>query len=159
MKTILCSIVVLLMCPSIGPAQMSLGKESLKGLGSVRVLIEDLNPDLVKVGIDKDRLQQDVELRLRRSGIKVVSPAAASPYLYIIIASTRIGNTPTVAFSIHVTLRQRVSLERNLSIKMFADTWRGSIVIAANSNLTQIRDTLADAVDTFINDYLAENVR
>jgi hypothetical protein len=72
MKSLLCSIATFILCASGAAAQVSLGKESLKQLGPVRVLVEDLNPDLIKDGLDKAQLQQDVELRLRRSGIKVL---------------------------------------------------------------------------------------
>lgn len=160
MKNALSIIGILMVCATLTSGQTSLGKESLKGLTSVGVVVEDFNPELVKDGIDKDQIQQDVELRLRKAGIKVVSLSTAlRPYLHVLMASTRIGNTRTHAFSIKVSLRQSVTLQGKPSIKLYADTWSGNLTIAATSDLREIRRTLDDCVDTFVNDHLAENTR
>ncbi|MER3447850.1 MAG: hypothetical protein C4291_13930 [Candidatus Dadabacteria bacterium] len=46
---------------------------SLRGLHGVRVLLTDLNSDAKQEGLIKSELQTDVELRLRKAGIRVLT--------------------------------------------------------------------------------------
>src|ERR1051325_9720100 len=48
-------------------------RELLRGLQGVYVEIESLDPDAEKDGLTKDRLQTDVELRLRQADIQVLT--------------------------------------------------------------------------------------
>jgi hypothetical protein len=148
---------LLLLCSSTGFTQVSLGKNTLSGLKAVRVVIEDFGPKLGEDGLDKDQVQQDVELRLRQSRIKVVSKETArTPYLYVRIGSFRL-NTGAIAFSIAVSLRQYVLLERRPSIKEYADTSFGPLSTGVTKTIKDIRGALAENVDSFINDYLEVN--
>ena len=48
---------------------------SLKGIVAVEVVIEDLSKDAIALGLTQETLVTDVELRLRKAGIKVGRPA------------------------------------------------------------------------------------
>src|SRR2546430_1281063 len=68
-----------------------LQRETLKGLSGVGVLVENLRADVEAEGLRKADILTDVELRLRKNGIKVLTgteqskaPATAgAPCLYV----------------------------------------------------------------------------
>lgn len=49
------------------------GRETLRGLKGVYVLVEHLNPEAERDGLDKTTIQTDVELKLRQAGIQVLT--------------------------------------------------------------------------------------
>ena len=138
-------------------------QETLQGLKGVRVLIENLHPDAARDGLDKTTIQTDVELKLRQTGIKVLTEtewlaAAGAPYLYIHL-DTCGGETGRYAFSIEVSLQQMARLERDPKIVAIrAATWSsGSIGTVGRANLQDIRNSIKDHVDKFINAWLSVN--
>jgi hypothetical protein len=159
MKYSLFALVVLLICAGNSAAQLSLGKESLKGLGAVRVVVEDFNGPLIEVGLNKDQIQQDVELRLRKSGIKVTSQDASVPYIDVLIGGAKVPRTSAMVYAMTLDLYQPVLLQRDPSTKLYASTWSSSLAVAAFANVTLLRNYVGDLVDSFINDYLSQNQR
>lgn len=134
-------------------AQTNPDRETLVGLRAVRVIVEELRPEFEQAGVAKEQVQTDVELRLRKAGIRVID--FGSTYLYININSIRDGDYSS-AYSIDVQLNQPVLLERDKSISCIATTWdRGTIEVIPNSRLQTIRDSVGNLVDMFINDFLA----
>jgi hypothetical protein len=66
--------------------------------------------------------------------------------------------TGLVVDGIRADLSQEVILERNPNIQISAITWsRGKIGTVGEANLSQIRTSLKDLIDGFINDYLSVN--
>jgi hypothetical protein len=64
-------------------------RETLRGLGAVHVVIEHLQPNAERAGLTRSQVQTDVELRLRKAGIRVLKEqeklaSPGMPYLYII---------------------------------------------------------------------------
>ena len=57
--------------------------ESLKGLKGVEVLIEELNPDLENFNLAMIQIQSDVESKLRKAGVKVLSKGPLHPMMKI----------------------------------------------------------------------------
>jgi len=62
--------------------------DTLVGLQGVFVLLEELPPEVSRYGLTKQALQNDIELRLRRNGIRVLSEQEMSatpgyPNLYV----------------------------------------------------------------------------
>ena len=51
-----------------------INRTTLKGLRGVRVLVEDLAPEVEREGLVKDQLQKSVEERLRSAGIESPNP-------------------------------------------------------------------------------------
>lgn len=48
-------------------------RQSLKGLQGIGVVISPIDPDFERDGLSKDQIQTDVELQLRKVGIKVLT--------------------------------------------------------------------------------------
>lgn len=65
--------VMILIYSPVAHGQLSTGKESLKGLKGVNVLVDNLKPDIEKDGLKTSSIQTDVELKLRMAGIKVLT--------------------------------------------------------------------------------------
>ncbi|MDA2927709.1 hypothetical protein MYX78_10860 [Acidobacteria bacterium AH-259-G07] len=161
--------VTLLVCLNLGVTlalAQTIGKESLRGLEGVEVLVAIGEP-IVEAGLSKHQLQVDVELRLRKAGIKVLTEeerwnTPGSPFLFASVIGVRISRSETrsgYAYQMKLYLNQQVTLSRDLE-KTDAFTWHtaGVIGITPRDSLTRnIREAIADMVDEFINDYLAIN--
>lgn len=145
-------------------------RETLRGLSGVYVLVEQIRVDMESDGLTHDRIQTDVELRLRKAGIPVLSKeqmlkAPGMPNLYINIQSIRSAIYRGYSYSLEVSLDQDVSLTRTVISTnptyhptITASTWSRTLVgTAPVDELSTIRRSIADYVDQFINDYLAVN--
>src|ERR1700686_187081 len=91
-------------------AQTEPERDSLKGLTGVYVLIEDLPNDATQAGLTTDTFRTDVELRLRRSGIKVLgreelfrTPGEPRLYSNVNVLCDRSG---ICAYSVSVSFQQ-----------------------------------------------------
>jgi hypothetical protein len=137
------------------------GKETLRGLQGVYVLIENMTTDAEKNGLTTQQLQTDVELKLRQNGIKVLSQSElhstdGNPYLYVMV-NYQIRNDIAI-FSISLELHQEILLVRDSTKDCLATTWhKGATGGAGINNIQFIREHVKDLVDMFINDYLAVN--
>lgn len=139
------------------------GRDTLAGLEGVMVSVEFLEPEVEKYGLTRQILQTDTELRLRRNGIRIVSEeelkqALGGPILVIEVLTTTVKEINLAAVSMRVELRQNVMLKRDPTIVCFADTWREkSVMLIGLKKLKNIRESVQDMVDVFINDYLTVN--
>ena len=140
-------------------------RDTLKGLQGVYVLVEYLISEQEKFGLTKQQLQTDVELRLRQSGIMVLSEQEwllipGEPRLYVNVNLQIYEEIGLVAFNILIELNQSVFLARDPTKFCMASTWwtalGGPIGL---SKITTIRESVKDCVDIFINDYLAANLQ
>jgi hypothetical protein len=140
-------------------------RKSLKGLKGVYVPIENFGENKEEGGgLTTSQLQTDVELRLRKAGIRILTKeewlaTKGGPYLYVSVFPVM---TPDVYFyaSIEVQLKQNVLLERDPSNKVFGcSSWsRKTAGYGGKANFVKgVRDSVGDLVDKFINDYLAVN--
>ncbi|MBI1956169.1 MAG: hypothetical protein HYS38_07220 [Acidobacteria bacterium] len=146
---------ILYSSPAVGNDSQE-DRATLRGVKEVAVVI-GLNSELKRVGLTKEQLQTDTELRLRRSGIRVASSQV--PFLAINITALEGPGVPLNAILVSVAFRQLVSLIRNPDIKSVASTWsvEGVAMVGDNRVEERIRSYVADSVDEFINAYLAEN--
>jgi hypothetical protein len=134
-------------------------EESLRGLKAMRVLVENIKTDVVSAALSQNQLKTDTELQLRKAGIRVESTPGL-PFLYIRVTAQKrnVLREELYAFSIMVEVHQMVTLARDLSILTWGVTWSsGSIGTVGISQLSSIRDLVAEHVEKFISDYLAVN--
>jgi hypothetical protein len=162
-------IVLLLALSSQGFAQDTRDTDGLRGLAGVAVRVTGLKQEVERDGLSKAQLQTDVELRLRKAGIRVLTEdqwliAPGQPTLSVIVALYKVSNPETIngyAKSVDVVLRQNVVLSRTPStIVRGAITWQSTLMVGvSNSTVLQndIRERVADVVDEFINAFLAAN--
>ena len=129
------------------------------------VVVERIDPNAERDGLNKEQLQTEVELRLRQAGIRVLTKAEwrktpGLPYLYVRIATHK-NPYNLYALAIHVELWQAVLLVRDPTTTTMAPTWtaRGTIGSVGTNSMHAVRESVGDDVDTFIQDYLAMNPR
>ena len=142
--------------------------ESLKGLKGVEVLFEELNADLENLNLTMIQMQSEVEAKLRKAAIPVLSKEEneksqplRKPYLYIKINSCKLSSRrESIAFNIGIALNQQVTLRGYMDSKrcFFAPTWYTSTVGAAGRrNIQEILDAVQDLTDKFTDAYLKAN--
>ncbi len=138
-------------------------RATLVGLTGVGVVVENVDPTAEKDGLARSTLQNDVELKLRQAGIRVLSEnelisAPGFPTLYLQVTAIR-HEMGLYAYCIKLEVQQVVRLLRDPSITSAATTWeaRGEIGVVGKQNLSTVREYVRDQVDQFINAYLAAN--
>jgi hypothetical protein len=142
---------------------------TLSGLQGVYVAIEELQPNLLsygkyirKYGLNKERIREDVEQRLRQAGIRVLTSdellkAPGRPVLYVNI-NTHENEKYWLAYDIRIELQQVVSIDSNPKIKTLASTWTMNVTGIANiDTLNVIRDNILYLTDRFVEAYKSVN--
>ena len=136
----------------------------LAGLEGVGVIVEELGSKDRKYGLTKQAIQTDVELRLRKYGLRVFSSkerfqTVGMPFLYVNVNALIDEELGLTATTITVELHEEVMVLRDPAmVHVSATTWDGSFTLfGGTSKLKQVRQDVRDLVDEFINDYLAAN--
>jgi S1-C subfamily serine protease len=136
---------------------------SLRKLAGVHLIIEDLDQD-TKTILSERQIQTDVELRLRRNGIRLLSEdewqkVPGSPFLYLRLSVLRNERTGVFSYYYRLELNQTVLLDRDPQFRMLAVTWLKTNGGYAGSAVapSAIREAIGDTVDRFCNDFLAAN--
>ena len=166
MKIVSVSLIITFGFVSDGSSQrISHNIESLRGIEGVMVAVEDLKTDITEDGLSIEKIQTDVELKLRLAGITVLNETGwlkerGQPYLYVNVNSNKNKKAGMYSFNISVNVRQNVIVARNPDVLISADTWHAEHVGYINvKNAAGLRDLIKDVVDIFINDYLAVNTK
>ena len=125
--------------------------KTLVDLKSASIKVQ-IPAEIERNGLTKKQLEEDAELHLRRIGI--FSNTDASSFLYIFIQSVEFDNI--IAYSIEVSLNQRVVLEREKTEYLFAPTWTVTTIgIRDKPNIKNIRELISELLDRFVSDYQA----
>jgi hypothetical protein len=117
-----------------------------------------------KTILSERQIQTDIELRLRRNGIRLLSEeewlkSPGSPYLYLNLDVLLNERTGVFSYSYRLELNQTVLLERDSQFRMLSTTWQKTNMGYAGSTVaaSAIREAIGDTVDRFCNDFLAAN--
>lgn len=139
-------------------------KDSLAGLKAISVVIDKIDSDAEAEGLRKDQIQTDVELQLRKAGVSIITPKSVNeinlPELYVQVSALKLKNSlaGVWTFSISIEVIQPVYLATNTSKLITGTTWATSTMgSVGTANIRQIRESVRDAVDQFLNDYLSVN--
>jgi len=137
-------------------------RETLKGLAGFYVIVEELQPNLLKYekyakqfDVNKAGIQRDMEKKLIGAGIRVLSREAwlqtpGRPVLYVNV-NTHESEKYWFSYNIKLEVRQLVSLEANPAVKTLAGTWSLNLTGMANiGNLKQISHDLNALTEKFI---------
>ncbi len=130
-------------------------RASLQGIGVVQVVIEDLAPDIIKDGLDRDRIKAAVERQLQQAQVAVEAQAENALYIHLGTVKNEAG---LYSYSLSLQLLQLVLLFRDPSTMTWGSTWSlaqvGSI---APAKVSEIESLIAQGVNAFIEDYQAAN--
>jgi len=155
-----------LFCVTGWAEDSEVSRETLIGLQGIRVVVEELQPNLQKYaanfGLNAAQIKRDVEQKLRDSGIRVVEgddwlKVPGRPALCINV-NTHETEKYWYAYDIKFELRQVATLEANPKVKTLADTWSISITGMANiGNLQLIRQDVGVLTGRFVGAYRMVN--
>jgi len=138
-------------------------RESLKGLTGIEVMVEPLNIEVERLGLETLKLQHDIRHRLQQAGVHVLTErerlattTAAMLVVRVDALHDRIGR---YFYCIDLLLTQRVRLRGQAAPDVSAVTWMrpGGIALVADDNVRHIQNQVFRKVDEFVRDYLAEN--
>jgi len=76
--------------------------------------------------LTSEQIQTDVELQLRKVGIRI--DGSADEYLYVNANIREVDAIDVFVYALVVTFNQQVALERDSSISTFPDTWHETYV-------------------------------
>jgi hypothetical protein len=141
---------------------------SLEGLQGISVMILPFKPDAERNGLENEQLQKDIELKLRKAGIKILTDRELEkpgfPYLNIDVNVTKDKAPEVYSYNIKVELyKQEIqnpqdeieSAMQSVSVKTWSSELTGT---APGSDLkNRVQKQIGDTIDKFINDYLAAN--
>jgi hypothetical protein len=123
-------------------------RRSLAGITALGVVVENLSSGAGKIGLTKNAIQTDVELKLRQAGIRVGSELE---FLYIAVTVTDDGHAAYVGVELH----QPVKLAHD-PIPTSGSTWsRGTLTTKPTAQ--EIRSVIKDEIDKFLNAWLSMN--
>ena len=148
-------VMVLLLLPGVSHALTYNKQEALVGLKGVEVIVEARDYKGESGGLSRDQIQTDVELRLRKAGIRVLTKkergeTPGQPDLYVVVS------TYFYAYLIEVGVREVVTLARGFEAP--GTIWQTGLLGGVGTERKRmIRESVGDQVDMFINDYLAAN--
>jgi hypothetical protein len=138
-----------------------MNRATLQGLRGVRVLVEDLAPEVEREGLLTDQLQKSVEGRLRSAGIRVLTQeeavkAPGEPYLYVNInINFSKGEEEVCSYSIDVALIQNVTLVRIPKQTSYAVTWStGGVGLIGKKSLSELKGSVEEILDIFVKAFL-----
>ena len=104
---------------------------TLRGLPGVLLVIEEMQPDIMKDGLTQKAIRSAVMAELKRAHIPVLKPAQAHriqpapPLLYVAVSSVRSAAQPVYAASVDVAVTQPASLVFQPGATVLdAVTWR-----------------------------------
>jgi hypothetical protein len=143
--------------PSIQAQDSSPFASTLKDISAVFVVVEKL-PDGAKIlGLTKETIQTDVELKLLLAGMGVTTleegkKLPGRPFVFVNVNMTNNAK----AANITVELDQDALLARNGKPAPSLQTW-STVVLLTNADAQAIRDAVKDLVDKFLNAWLSVN--
>ena len=139
-------------------------RSTLRGLQGVHVVVKELDPpEMEQDGLHKDQLQAYVELRLTLAGIKVLTEeeyreTPGAPVLLVRVLGCTHSRLMIYGVSVSLELYQKAVLERELAISALASTWSvHQVNLVGRKRVRQIRDSVKDCLDRFINAYMSVN--
>jgi hypothetical protein len=135
-----------------------------RDVGPIAVVIQELDPDAVREEFTVDLIRTDIEVELRKAGIRVVDRTqlgenSGNPYLFLVVNTLK-GTLNTYTYSMELRFHQNASLIRNPDVSLSVSTWNRSVIGNERGNrLPQLREKIKEMLMPFINEYLAANPR
>jgi hypothetical protein len=154
------ALVVLLLLPGVSHA-LTIKQKALIGLKGIGIDIVETSPEVKRLGLTPAQIKTDVELRLRKAGIKVLTDKERQetpgfPFLQVTVTTMVSQDSALLVFSIAVDLIEWVMLARGG--ETWGQIWHTSSTGKGGVNhIRNLRESVGDKVDEFINDYLAAN--
>lgn len=142
-------------------ARADVETNSLKGLGSVYLIVQGPGTDVATDSVNKDTIKSAVHKQLEAAGIKVIDDTKDlkdDGAILLIALSTVKGENDSFACSIDCQLIQIASLGRDSKLTVPATTWTSGVVAMVDSKgAGYLQARVTKLVDEFITDYKTAN--
>jgi hypothetical protein len=152
------------LCLSIAPASAQqfqpTGRDTLRDLPGVEVMVEPLEPPLSEAGLNAREIRADVVSQLRAGSIAVYAsqtdnPSSAKPYVYIQLVGVA-AERQTLAIELQVHLRQTLRSPVTGSNIVNAMTWdQHTVMVVPRGQMNGVRSGIREAVAAFVSDWRA----
>ena len=142
---------LLLLLPFVteGAGDAALDRATLKGLKSLGVVVDPIDPELAKEGLAQDTFRAHLEEKLRNAGLPV--QANSTEFLGLRLLPVRDSRGP-YAVCLSIGLYQPVTLIRDPKVRTATQTWEADTVLMAPPKLVYRAtvESLDELVDQFI---------
>jgi len=140
------------------PSEISveeLRRRPLRGVGPVRIVVEELSEAGKQNGLNRDSIKAIVELRLRKNDVGLGGEETI-PYLYINV--NVVASPEWASYGVDLAVKQSVAINAT-GVRCYATTYdKGCVGYCRPSRLRyEMSESLEELVDLFSNDYLAAN--
>jgi len=144
------------------PAGLAVGGDSaldratLRGLKGINIVVDPLDPELLRDGLSPTALRIRMEDRLRNAGIPIDSNATEFLGLHIVAVHAR---RMPVGMCLALALYQPVVLSRDNKIRTATGTWNVETVMMSGEKVVQpsANSSLEELVDEFIRAWQSVN--
>ena len=140
---------------------MPTGRDTLRGLPGVEVLVEPLAPELEQSGLRGAVIRANAEAQLRAGGIPIYSsqtdnPSPAKAYLYVHVTGLSLPRQG-YALAVQVHLRQTLRSLVTGSAILNAMSWDQQMVMVVlpGSSMSLVEAEVRSLVDRFVQDWRA----
>jgi hypothetical protein len=135
------------------------GRDTLRGLPGVEVIVEPIEPALERDGLAAAAIRADLTARLQAAGIAVYrsqneNPSPAKAYVYAQVTAAPTGQ----GYAVAVQLQVRQSLRSLISTAVIVDavTWdQHTVMTVPRQRLGEVNGVLREQLDQFIEDWSA----
>jgi hypothetical protein len=154
-------LVLLLASASEAHAQqfLSTGRDTLRGLPGVEMLVEPLAPPLEQAGLAASAIRTNIEQQLRAGGVRLYAsqndnPSPAKAYLYLHVSGISLPGGG-YALSLQLQLRQTLRSLVTQSAIVNAMSWDQHIVtmVPAGSGMPAVHRDVQGLVARFVEDW------
>ncbi len=166
LETRLCVFAIMALCATLFSAgawgaRTDFEVKSLRGLDTIYVIVQSLNPDMVNDGLTTEAVRSTVEQHVKSAGLKVLAKGESIPdsggILLLSISSVK-SSSGVYACNIDAELIQVTTLSRDPGIVSPATTWANGVVALVDSgSIKRLQDSVARVVDEFVSDYRTAN--
>ncbi len=150
----------LLLAPLVteGAGDAALDRATLRDLKSISVVIDRIDPELVKEGFAQEIFRGRIEDRLQNAGLPVTSKS--TEFLGLRLLHVR-GRRGPYALCVSLGLYQPVILVRDAKLRTATQTWEVNTVLMAEPSIVYSAslDSVDELVDRFIAAWRAVNQR
>jgi len=135
------------------------GRDTLRALSGVEVIVESVPPALAGRGLTQASIKADVVRGLEAGGVRVypsqaANLSAAKAYLDVHVTAIASPGQGGYIVAVQMDLRQTLASLVTESKIVNASTWdAGSLVAWPAGRLSPVRDEIRTAVDEFVEDW------
>ncbi len=155
-------VILMAMLTGVGGQASDAERNTMKGLAGLGILVADLPAGMVQAGLTSEMVRADVELQLKKAGIRVYTDeerkkAIGRPTVLVIIEWAVWPNKGLFAASIDAELCQEVMTLSNRQ-RVWNTTWAtGAMYGGSLTDMEPVRAKVRDLIDQLAKDYRAVN--